>query len=120
MQAVNLNDKLKQIDELWSPRIVARVNDNEFKLARIKGEFDWHSHSDTDEAFVVLDGEMILELRDRQIPMRRGDMFVVPSGVEHRPVAESECQILLLEKQGTINTGDQGDRGDEGTAGVWI
>lgn len=117
MQAINLNDKLSQFDDLWSPRIVARVNDNDIKLARIRGDFEWHSHADTDELFVVLDGEMTLELRDQSVPLRRGDIFVVPRGVEHRPVAENECQILLLEKQGTINTGDHDP---QGTAGVWI
>lgn len=117
MQAINLNDKLAQFDELWSPRIVASVNDNDIKLARIKGDFEWHSHADTDELFVVIDGEMTLELRDQKVDLKRGEMFVVPRGVEHRPVAENECQILLLEKQGTLNTGDLNR---EGTSGTWI
>ena len=107
MQVINFREKLDQFAELWSPRIVARMNDNDFKLVRIKGEFEWHSHSDTDEVFVILEGQLVLELRTGSVTVGRGEMIVVPAGIEHRPVAEEECQLLLIEKEGTSNTGDQ-------------
>jgi len=117
MQSINLREKLNQFDELWSPRIIAGMNDSDFKLVRIKGEFAWHSHSDTDEVFIVLDGQMIIDTRDGAVAIASGEMFVVPAGVEHRPVADEECQILLIEKKGTCNTGDQPGAG-KGTAGI--
>ncbi|MEE8463232.1 MAG: cupin domain-containing protein [Gammaproteobacteria bacterium] len=107
MRAINFREKFAQFDELWSPRIVARMNDSDFKLVRIKGEFEWHSHSDTDEVFVVLDGQLVLEMRAGPVTIGSGEMFVVPAGVEHRPVAREECRLLLIEKQDTSNTGDQ-------------
>ena len=84
------------------------MNDYHFKLARIQGEFVWHSHQETDEVFIVLDGEMRIAFRDAEVELRAGEMFVVPKGVEHRPSAEAECRIMLVEPAGTINTGDAG------------
>jgi mannose-6-phosphate isomerase-like protein (cupin superfamily) len=84
------------------------MNDYHFKLARIQGEFIWHSHQETDEVFIVLDGEMRIAFRDGEVELRAGEMFVVPKGVEHRPSAEAECRIMLVEPAGTINTGDAG------------
>jgi mannose-6-phosphate isomerase-like protein (cupin superfamily) len=84
------------------------MNDYHFKLARIQGEFVWHSHQETDEVFIVLDGEMRIAFRDGEVELRAGEMFVVPKGVEHRPSAEAECRIMLVEPAGTINTGDAG------------
>jgi mannose-6-phosphate isomerase-like protein (cupin superfamily) len=118
MQAVNFGEKLSEINELWSPRIVASMNDHELKLTRIQGEFEWHSHSDTDEVFIVLSGEMLMDFRDSPVPLKKGEMIVVPAGTEHRPVADEECQILLIEKKRTSNSGDQpGTRA--GTVGSW-
>ncbi|MBT8130844.1 MAG: cupin domain-containing protein [Gammaproteobacteria bacterium] len=105
-QAVNLKEKLARIDKFWSPGIVATINDYHVKLVRIKGEFTWHSHADTDELFLVLKGEMKILLRDDCIELKQGELYVVAKGVEHKPVAENECEILLLEPEGTINTGD--------------
>ena len=82
------------------------MNDYQFKLAKIKGEFVWHNHKDTDETFIVIDGEMILKLRDRDVILQEGEMFVVPKGVDHKPCAQKECKILVVEPRGVVNTGD--------------
>jgi len=118
-EAINFADKLGRFSERWSPRIVARMNDYHFKLVKIEGEFVWHSHAETDEVFLVIEGEMVIELRDGRVSLKAGEMFVVPRGVEHRPVAERECRLMLVEPAGTINTGDAGG---ELTAfdGVWV
>jgi mannose-6-phosphate isomerase-like protein (cupin superfamily) len=105
---INFNDKLAKITDQWLPRVVARMNDYEFKLTKIEGEFIWHSHAETDETFVVLEGELRIELRDGFVELRAGEMFVVPRGVEHKPVAARECKLLLIEPVGTTNTGDAG------------
>lgn len=107
-QALNLADKLSLIDEHWSPRVVAELNDYQFKLVKLQGEFVWHSHADTDEAFLVLAGEMKIEFRDGVVSLGPGELFVVPRGVEHRPVAAQECQLMLLEPRGVVNTGEAG------------
>ena len=118
-EAINFAEKLARFSERWSPKIVARMNDYHFKLVKIEGEFVWHSHAETDEVFVVIEGEMSIELRDGRVNLRAGEMFVVPRGVEHRPVAERECRLMLVEPAGTINTGDAGG---ERTAedDVWV
>ena len=117
--AINFEEKLAKFSEHWSPKIVAQMNDYHFKLAKLQGDFVWHSHADTDEVFIVLDGEMNIDFRDNRVDLKRGEMFVVPKGVEHKPFAEEECRILLVEPVGTINTGDTGG---ELTAedNVWI
>jgi mannose-6-phosphate isomerase-like protein (cupin superfamily) len=107
-EAINFGEKLSKFSERWSPRIIARMNDYEFKLARIEGEFVWHKHDETDETFVVIDGEMRIEFRDGSVDLRAGEMFVVPRGVEHKPFAARECHVMLIEPAGTINTGDAG------------
>jgi len=108
MDAISLTDKLTQITDCWSPRIVAQLNDTQFKLARIEGDFVWHSHADTDEAFFVVKGQFEMEYRDRTITVHEGDLVVVPKGVEHRPRAVKECHIMLVERAGTVNTGEAG------------
>lgn len=105
---VNFADKLGRILEHWSPRVIAELNDYQFKLAKLKGEFVWHRHDDTDEAFIVLAGALTIELRDGTVELGEGEMYVVPRGVEHRPRAESECHVLLVEPRGVVNTGDAG------------
>ena len=118
-QPINLDDKFGLFADQWSPRVVAELNDYQFKLARIEGEFVWHSHADTDEAFIVVDGEMSIEFRDGCVELKAGEMFVVPRGVEHKPVAHSECRIMLIEPRGVVNTGDAG--GERTAAGDnWI
>ena len=103
---INFSEKFARFGERWSPRIVAQMNDYHFKLVKIQGEFVWHSHPDTDEVFVVLDGEMTIHLRDGDVALRAGEMFVVPRAVEHKPSAIRECRMMLIEPAGTPNTGD--------------
>ena len=118
-KSINLNEKLSKFSDHWSPRIIAQMNDYHFKLVKFQGDFVWHSHDDTDEVFIALDGEMAIEFRDGKVDLKAGDMFVVPKGVEHRPFAKYECRIMLVEPAGTINTGD---RGGDLTAdnNIWI
>jgi mannose-6-phosphate isomerase-like protein (cupin superfamily) len=106
METLNLNDKLQKINEHWSPKIVAELNGQYVKLAKIKGEFVWHSHADEDELFMVLKGQLKIEFRDRKLILDKGEIAVIPKGVEHRPVAEDEVSILLFEPKSTLNTGD--------------
>lgn len=103
---INLADKLATFDEHWQPRIVADFNGHDVMVVKVKGEFRWHSHADTDDFFLVLKGRLRIELRDRDVELGPGEMFVVPAGVEHRPVAEEEVHMLLIEPAGTPNTGD--------------
>ena len=103
---VDLAATLAQLAERWSPRVVARMNDYEFKLVKLEGEFVWHAHADTDEAFLVLAGEMDIGFRDRTVTVRAGELFVVPRGAEHITRAARECHALIVEPRGTVNTGD--------------
>jgi mannose-6-phosphate isomerase-like protein (cupin superfamily) len=106
--AINFQDKLARFTDRWAPKVVAQMNDYQFKLVKIQGEFVWHSHADTDEVFIVLDGSMRIELRDGRVDLGPGEMFVVPKGVEHKPAAPDECRILLVEPCGVVNTGNAG------------
>lgn len=106
--AINLKEKLSRFHDQWAPRIVAALNDYHVKVVKLQGEFVWHSHPETDELFLVLDGALTIELRDDKVELAAGEMFVVPRGVEHKPVASSECQVLLIEPAGTVNTGTAG------------
>ena len=116
---INLEEKLAKFSAHFSPKIIAQMNDYHFKLCKFQGAFVWHSHEDTDEVFIVLDGAMRIDFRDGRVDLEAGEMFVVHKGVEHKPYAEKECKIMLVEPAGTINTGNAG--GDL-TAGdnVWI
>lgn len=105
---INLGQKFDQFDDRWSPRVVAEMNDVQFKLAKIEGGFVWHAHEDTDEVFIVIAGQMTIEFRDGRVELSPGEMFVVPRGVEHRPVATGECRIMLVEPRGVVNTGAAG------------
>ncbi len=117
--AIDLKEKLSRFSERWSPRVVAELNDYQIKVAKIQGDFVWHNHPETDEAFLVLDGELEIEFRDGRVQLKNGDLYVVPKGIEHKPFAKNECSILLIEPKGTANTGDAGG---ERTAeqNVWI
>ncbi|MCM2416189.1 cupin domain-containing protein [Streptomyces sp. RKAG290] len=106
--AVNIADKLAQFSELWTQKKVAELNDYEVKLAKLKGEFVWHSHENTDELFLVISGRLTIQLREHDVVLGPGELFVVPRGVEHCPVADEETAILLFEPAGTINTGNAG------------
>lgn len=105
-KAINSQEKLALFNEHWSPKIIAQMNDYHLKLVKIQGEFVWHSHAETDEVFIVLDGEMVIEMRNGRVHLHSGELFVVPKGVEHKPVAKNECHILLIEPAGLVNTGD--------------
>ncbi|MEE2895333.1 MAG: cupin domain-containing protein [Planctomycetota bacterium] len=119
MDAIDLPDKLALFSDHWSPRIVAALNGQEVKLAKFLGAFDWHSHPDEDEMFLVLKGSFTMEFRDRSVELHEGQMLVVPRGVEHRPVAEEECAVMLVEPAGLVNTGDAAES-DRTTTGSWI
>jgi mannose-6-phosphate isomerase-like protein (cupin superfamily) len=106
MDKVNLAEKLASISEQWQPRIVGELNGQQVKLARIQGEFIWHHHQNEDELFLVVHGSIILQLRDRDVHLAEGEMFIVPRGVEHRPIAAEEAHILMFEPAGTLNTGN--------------
>ncbi len=106
--AIALDDKFAAFTEHWSPKVIAQVNDFHVKAVKLRGEFVWHAHAATDELFFVHKGELNIQYRDRHNIVRAGELFVVPKGVEHRPVAAEECEILLLEPAGTLNTGDAG------------
>jgi len=118
-QPINLKDKLENFSEHWSPKIIAQMNDYHLKLAKVQEEFSWHNHPETDEVFLVIKGKLDIHFRDGKVTLNEGEIYVVPKGVEHRPVAEEECHILLIEPAGTVNTGDVVD---EKTApnDVWI
>ena len=104
---VNLSDKLAQFSEQWSPKIIANVNNYDVTVVKVQGEFIWHKHDDTDDFFLVLKGRLTIQLRDRNINLMPGEIFVVPRGVEHKPVALEETHLMLIEPTGTPNTGDE-------------
>ena len=116
---VNFAEKLGLIHEQWTPKVVAEMNDYQFKLVRLEGDFVWHDHKDTDETFIVMEGALRIDFRDGAVTLRSGEMFVVPKGVEHKPYAEGEVKLLLIEPRGVPNTGEEGG---ERTAqnDVWI
>ncbi|MCS4294324.1 mannose-6-phosphate isomerase-like protein (cupin superfamily) [Comamonas sp. BIGb0152] len=124
-QSIDLRDKIALLQGHWQPRVVAEMNDYQFKVVKIAGEFVWHQHSDTDETFIVLDGELRIDLRDasggtRSINLQAGQMAVIPQGVEHKPFAQEEVQLLLIEPRGVANTGD-GEAGARTVANdLWI
>lgn len=104
---INLEEKLALFTEHWQPRTVAEYNGHDIMVVKVEGEFAWHKHDETDDLFLVLKGELTIELRDRSVTLRPGDLFIVPKGVEHRPVAKEEVHMLLIEPTGTPNTGDR-------------
>jgi len=104
--SINFKDKFSKFNEHWSPRVIAEMNDYQFKLTKVRGEFVWHKHADTDEVFIVIDGKLTIAFRDGGVTLESGEMFVISKGVEHRPVAEDECHIMLVEPKGVKNTGD--------------
>lgn len=106
--AINLRTKLAAFEDQWAPKVIAEMNDYQFKLVKLQGEFVWHNHQDTDETFIVLHGDMTIRLRDGSVSLAAGDMYVVPRGVDHKPTAEHECHVLLVEPRGVVNTGDAG------------
>ena len=108
MPAINLAEKLNTFNDRWSPRVVAEMNDYQFKLAKLEGEFVWHNHEDTDEVFIVVKGSMDIEMEHETVHLSEGEMYVVPKGMMHKPYAEAECHVMLVEPRGVVNTGDAG------------
>jgi mannose-6-phosphate isomerase-like protein (cupin superfamily) len=107
-EAVDIADRLSLVSKHWSPKVVARLNDYEIKVVKLQGEFVWHTHDDTDELFLVVSGELRIQLRDGDVVLRPGQLFVVPRGIEHCPIADGEVHAVLIEPVGVVNTGDAG------------
>ena len=105
---IDLAERLSLVSERWSPKVIARLNDYEIKVVKVEGEFVWHSHDDTDELFLVIDGELTIQLRDGDVTLLPGQLFVVPRGVEHCPIADGEVHAVLIEPVGVVNTGSAG------------
>ena len=104
-KSTNFRDKFSLFDEQWQPKVVAEMNDYQFKLVKLQGDFIWHDHKDTDETFIVMEGELRIDFRDGSVRVAAGEMFVVPRGVEHKPYAEREVKLMLIEPRGVVNTG---------------
>ena len=118
--AVNFKEKFSKIEEYFSPGIIAKLNDYYFKICIFQGGFVWHSHDDTDEAFIVIEGEMNIFFRDGDVTICQGEMFVVPKNTEHKPFAEKECKIMLVEPAGTVNTGNNAASELTAEENVWL
>ena len=118
-QPINLRQKFALFDEQWRPKVVAEMNDYQFKIVKLQGDFIWHDHKDTDETFLVIEGNLRIDFRDGSVQLSAGEMFIVPKGVEHKPCAENEVRLMLIEPRGVLNTGHEGG---ERTAlnNVWI
>lgn len=119
MVKINLQNKFSKFSEHWTPKVIAEMNDYQFKLVKIEGEFVWHNHDDTDEVFIVIEGKMFIEFEQETIELNQGEMYVVPKGVKHKPYAEQECKVMLVEPKGVVNTGEtSGDLTAQ--SDVWI
>lgn len=119
-QAINFNEKFSLFQEQWQPKVIAEMNNYQFKVAKLEGDFVWHSHEDTDEAFIVLEGELRIDFRDGSVHIGKGEMYVVPKGVEHKPYAEKEVQLMLIEPRGVVNTGDSETSEITAENDIWI
>ena len=118
-EAINFQRKFSLFNEQWTPKVVAEMNDYQFKVVKLQGDFIWHDHKDTDETFIVLEGKLRIDFRDGAVHLSSGEMFVVPKGVQHKPYAEHEVKLLLIEPRGVLNTGHEGsDRTAQND--VWI
>jgi mannose-6-phosphate isomerase-like protein (cupin superfamily) len=106
-KTINLQEKLSKFQDQWFPKVIAEMNDYQFKLVKVQGDFVWHKHEHTDEVFIVLEGNLIIEFRDGKVILNEGEMFVIPKNIEHKPYAEEECKIMLVEPKGVVNTGQK-------------
>ena len=118
--SINLNQKCALFTEHWKPKVIAELNDYQFKVAKLEGDFIWHKHDDTDEAFIVLEGDLRIDFRDGVVHIKKGEMFVVPKGVEHKPYAEKEVTVMLVEPKGVTNTGEEEVHSKTAENDVWI
>lgn len=117
---INLSQKLSLFAGVWQPKVIAEMNDYQFKLVKLQGEFVWHQHQETDETFIVFKGVLTIEFRDGSVEIAAGEMFVVPKGVEHRPWSADEVHAMLIEPRGVINTGSSDDNALTASSDVWI
>ena len=107
MKKINFKSKFQKFDEHWSPKVIAEMNDYQFKLVKIERDFIWHQHDETDEVFIVIEGKIFIEFKDEKVEINEGEMIVVPKGVKHKPYAEEEAKIMLIEPKGVLNTGNK-------------
>ena len=119
-KSINFSKKLNLFNEHWQPKVISEMNDYQFKVAKIKGDFIWHSHKDTDETFIVLKGEIQIDFKDGKVVVKQGEMFVVPAGVKHRPSSNKESHIMLIEPKGVVNTGEKVASNLRAENDVWI
>ena len=119
-KAINLDEKFSLFTEQWEPKVIAKMNDYQFKVVKIEGDFVWHSHEDTDEAFIIIEGNLRIDFRDGRVHLAPGEMFIVPKGVEHKPFAEKEVKLMLIEPRGVLNTGDEETGERTAVNDVWI
>lgn len=119
-QSINFKEKLSLFNEQWLPKVIAEMNDYQIKIVKIEGDFEWHDHQDTDETFIVLEGNLRIDFQDGHVNLTNGEMYVVPKGVEHKPFADGEVKMLLIEPRGVLNTGDNDVDGRTAQNDVWI
>jgi mannose-6-phosphate isomerase-like protein (cupin superfamily) len=119
-KALNLKNKFNLFNDKWSPKVIAEINNYQFKLAKLKGDFQWHSHKDSDEAFLVIEGDLRIDFKDGYVNLSKGEMYVVPKGIEHKPSASEEVKIMLIEPKGIVNTGDLAPNNLTAKNDIWI
>tara|TARA_B110000444_G_scaffold261504_1_gene314351 strand:- start:3638 stop:3997 length:360 start_codon:yes stop_codon:yes gene_type:complete len=119
MSKINIGEKFSKFSEHWTPKVIAEMNNYQFKLVKIEGEFIWHNHGETDEVFIVIEGRMFIEFEKETVELNEGEMYVVPKGVRHKPFAQSECKVMIVEPKGVVNTGEKDD-GLTAQNDVWI
>ena len=119
-QAINFENKLGLFSEQWAPKVIAQMNNYQFKIVKLEGDFIWHSHAETDETFIVLHGQLRIDFRDGCVNISAGEMYVVPKGVEHKPYAEDEAKVLIIEPRGVLNTGDEAVSDMTATNDIWV
>ena len=119
-KSINFSEKFGLFDAQWAPKVVAEMNDYQFKIVKLCGDFIWHDHKNTDETFIVIEGNLRIDFRDGSVNIAAGEMFVVPKGVEHKPYARDEVKLLLIEPRGVLNTGDEETSERTAANGVWI
>ena len=117
---INFENKFNQFNEQWKPKVIAEMNDYQFKLVKLEGDFIWHEHADTDETFIVIEGSLRIDLSDGDVTLGKGEMFVVPKGVQHKPYAEKETMVMLIEPRGVLNTGDNDTSEITAENDLWI
>jgi mannose-6-phosphate isomerase-like protein (cupin superfamily) len=118
--AVNFTEKLALFSEQWAPKVIAQINDHQVRIVKIEGDFEWHTHKDNDEAFIVLDGQLRIDFKDGSVHVAAGEMYVVTKGIEHKPYAEKEVKMLLIVPQGVLNTGDGQSNNRTAVNDIWI